>query len=407
MSHRIIDLDVARPAPAVQLSDTDTGLAIRVRRDGHHVGFGMLDRQPGALVPADDIADLAATTSGRAILHAAVRDALRTTGPPATPESITVAICTHDRTERLARCLSSLHLPRRSAERTGMAFEILVVDNTPTDDRTRHLVARMPDVRYTAEPRPGLDFARNRALSHASGELVAFLDDDVVADPGWLDQLLTAYAADPQAGAYTGQILPYTLETVAQSTFERLGGFRLGFIRVHHDAHGPGDWTYPSGATTFGSGANMIVRRRVALDIGGFDEALDMGVALPGGGDLDMFYRLVRAGYGIVYEPSCVVHHEHRRDLPAMWRQYRRSWGMGLMAFVAKCHRTDPSRRRQLRHFVLRHLRGRLRAMVASTARRQGDRRNAAVAELIGSVQGLLGGYRRARRQRDRIVRST
>ncbi|MEP7176632.1 MAG: glycosyltransferase, partial [Gemmatimonadales bacterium] len=69
------------------------------------------------------------------------------------------------------------------AQRPAVA-EILVVDNAPPDDATQDLVARYPSVRYVREPIQGLDFARNRALASASGEVVAFLDDDAVAEPG-------------------------------------------------------------------------------------------------------------------------------------------------------------------------------------------------------------------------------
>ena len=65
-------------------------------------------------------------------------------------------------------------------------FEVLVIDNAPSDDATAELVKTFPGVRYVPEPRPGLDFARNRAWIEATGELIAYLDDDVIVDSGWL-----------------------------------------------------------------------------------------------------------------------------------------------------------------------------------------------------------------------------
>ncbi|HJR51562.1 MAG TPA: glycosyltransferase family A protein, partial [Gemmatimonadales bacterium] len=97
---------------------------------------------------------------------------------------LSAAICTRDRPELLARALDSL------VAQTPEVAEILVVDNAPAGDATRALVAtRFPSVRYVAEPVPGLDFARNRALETATREVVAFLDDDAVAAPGWADSL--------------------------------------------------------------------------------------------------------------------------------------------------------------------------------------------------------------------------
>src|SRR6188768_1179129 len=93
-----------------------------------------------------------------------------------TSPTITAAICTRNRPLQLARALDSL-----LAQSLAPA-EIMVVDNSPSDEATARLVSeRFSEVRYLREPVPGLDFARNRALREASGEIVAFLDDDAVA----------------------------------------------------------------------------------------------------------------------------------------------------------------------------------------------------------------------------------
>jgi glycosyltransferase involved in cell wall biosynthesis len=84
-------------------------------------------------------------------------------------------ICTKDRPENLARCLRGLS--RLEVPPGARWPEFLVVDNASDDDRTMALVASMPDVQYTLEPKPGLDFARNKALQEAQGDLLAFLDE--------------------------------------------------------------------------------------------------------------------------------------------------------------------------------------------------------------------------------------
>jgi hypothetical protein len=79
----------------------------------------------------------------------------------------TIAICTRNRTEDLRRCLIALtRLPDDGQE-------IIVIDNHPSDDSTRLLVAEFEQVRYVLEPKAGLDIARNRALMEAKNELVA------------------------------------------------------------------------------------------------------------------------------------------------------------------------------------------------------------------------------------------
>jgi GT2 family glycosyltransferase len=230
--------------------------------------------------------------------------------------------------------------------------EILVVDNAPSDMRTRKLIASLPDIRYVCEPKPGLNFARNQALREATGELLAFLDDDVTIDHGWLAGLLEAWAENPDAAAFTGLVLPYELVTEAQIIFEQRGGFRRGFEKIRYGQSLPGNPLYPCGAGIFGAGANMAFHRDILIDLGGFDEALDTGTHIPGGGDLDIFYRIIRAGYPLVYEPQFLVFHQHRREIEALRRQYRRSWGLGFMAFVTKCYRTDPLQRPKLRRLL-------------------------------------------------------
>src|SRR5690606_20091262 len=81
---------------------------------------------------------------------------------------LTAAICTRGRPEQLGRALESL-----SVQRVGPS-EILVIDNAPQDDAAERTVARVcPAARYVVEPVPGLDFARNRALAEADGDIVA------------------------------------------------------------------------------------------------------------------------------------------------------------------------------------------------------------------------------------------
>jgi glycosyltransferase involved in cell wall biosynthesis len=270
-------------------------------------------------------------------------------------------------------------------------FELLVVDNAPPDDAARDLVAGLPEVRYASEPRPGLDFARNRALAEARGTWVAFLDDDVVVDGGWLDGLEEALAENPDAGAVTGLVLPAELESEAQIVFERRGGFRRGFLKLRYEGdEDPGNPLYPVGAGMFGAGCNMVLRRDAVLALGGFDPALDTGAPLPGGGDLDIFHRVLRAGLPLVYEPRMLVRHRHRRGWGALRRQYR-TWGEGLMAFLAKTYAADASQRPKVRAMLAWWAGYEARELARASARRGWGTPDLAAAELLGGVGGLLG----------------
>ena len=100
--------------------------------------------------------------------------------------SASVVICTRDRPEELRQCLSSL--PRQ----THPPREIIVVDNASRDQRTRD-VALAAGVTYVREDRPGLDIARNAGALRATGDIVAYTDDDVLLHPRWLEQLICAF----------------------------------------------------------------------------------------------------------------------------------------------------------------------------------------------------------------------
>lgn len=232
------------------------------------------------------------------------------------PLPVTVAVCTYDRPAALARALRSL------VSQQPPAAEILVVDNTEGGLNQAWVTRDFPDVRVVVEPVPGLDFARNRAMEAARFDVVLFLDDDAVADPEWVATASRPLLDNAGVGACTGRVEPLALESPAQRLFEANGGFSRGSRRIllPDDAGQPlHGHSAPliAWAVSIGSGCSLAVRRDVVRTLGGFDQALDMGAALPGGGDHDMLWRMLRAGYAVVYEPGAVARHEHRRELHA------------------------------------------------------------------------------------------
>src|SRR5204862_3358204 len=101
---------------------------------------------------------------------------------------VTAAVCTRDRAADLDRCLQAL------TTLAPAAHEILVVDNASRTDHTRRTAEAYSQVRYIYEPRPGLDWARNRAIGEATGDVIAFTDDDVIVDRRWVGALQQAFA---------------------------------------------------------------------------------------------------------------------------------------------------------------------------------------------------------------------
>ncbi|WP_249144775.1 glycosyltransferase family 2 protein [Bradyrhizobium lablabi] len=223
--------------------------------------------------------------------------------------SASVVICTRDRPDELAACLASL--PRQSCR----PREIVVVDNASRDRRTRD-VALAAGVTYIREDRPGLDVARNAGVLRATGDIVAFTDDDVLLHPHWLERLVAAFDR-PQIAAVTGLVLPAELATEAQRHFETYWGFGRGYREQDFDSS-CFNGAFP--AWEIGAGASMAFRRDVFEKVGLFDDRLDVGQA-GCSGDSEYWYRLLASGHECRYVPSSVAFHSHRRTVEGLASQ--------------------------------------------------------------------------------------
>jgi glucosyl-dolichyl phosphate glucuronosyltransferase len=224
---------------------------------------------------------------------------------------ITVIVCTYNRCARLAHMLSSatkLRVPK-SAD-----YDILVVDNNSTD-QTRQVVAgfceRDPQhFRYSLEPRQGKSHALNTGVREAQGDILAFTDDDVIVDPGWLWNLMAGLENEKWAGA-GGRIVPERTFTLPDwLPYEE----RYAFAPLTLFDLGPnaGQLAEPP------FGANMAYRKSMFEKYGGF--RTDLGPCPDNSGpqkneDVEFGRRLLLAGEGLRYEPSAVIYHsvpDHR-----------------------------------------------------------------------------------------------
>ena len=377
-----------------------------MRRGNRPIGYLLKETEPGSLLTCEILEEWIVESLKLKIVEEALSKELsRTECQPQMP-SVSVAICTHDRPRRLVRCLRSLDMIR---DRHGV--EILVVDNAPPNGATASAAAQFPSVRYVVEKCAGLDFARNRAWLEAQGDWITYLDDDVIVDKWWFEGLQEAWRENQDASAFTGLVMPLELGSRAQILFERRDGFRRGFDKRRYAASLPENPLYPCGAGIFGAGCNMAFRRDVLRELGGFDNALDTAASLPirpflrgmlGGGDLDIFYRVIRAGGVLVYEPSYMVFHEHRHSEIELQRQYF-SWGLGFMAFVGKHLRGSVEHKDRFRSLVRWWTRDQLRQLKASLRGRHPLPPRMILAEISGGIMGILGEYRRSCKRVERI----
>jgi glycosyltransferase involved in cell wall biosynthesis len=243
---------------------------------------------------------------------------------------MTVVVCTRERPEGLDACLRSL------LQQEYPNFSILVIDNAPVTDRTESTVKGFasPLIQYVAEPRKGLSWARNKALEMVSDEIIAWIDDDETADPHWLAELARGFHDYPDADAVAGVMVPGELETRAQVWFEQYGGHnkQRGFTRAvfSPDTAFIQSPLYP--LPPFGTGGNMAFRMSALEKINGFDLALGAGSRSMGAEDTRAFTDLLCAGGTVVYQPTAVTRHFHRRSVKEL-RQQMLGYGVGLTAF--------------------------------------------------------------------------
>ena len=210
------------------------------------------------------------------------------------PIPASIVIPTRGRPAYLEVALSSIVPQARAA-----GAEVLVIDDAGASPEGREQARRL-GARYEPHERElGLNVARNTGVERSGGELVVFVDDDVEASPGWLQELLTAARAHPDVDVLAGQIRP-RLEGRPPRTCGREGppitALQLGVIETD---------------TEYAWGANMAIRRAALERVGPFD------VSLAHGGDEQEWQDRLRArepGARVLYVGRAAV--DHRRASP-------------------------------------------------------------------------------------------
>lgn len=217
---------------------------------------------------------------------------------------VTVALATSNRAASLARTLDSLRRQDYPPDR----LEIVVVDDGSTDNTREVVEARIDAFHpaalvYAGIPKGNVAQARTRGVELARGELVALTDDDCTFPASWLRTLVEAFNDPAVAAAGGGDHAPAVRTPFGGAVDYAFSGFLgTGCVR-RGDAR-------TSMARFFPRGCNMAVRRRVLTEVGAFDPRFYNGE------EIDLDYRIARAGYRLVFREGCEVTH-HRR---ATWR---------------------------------------------------------------------------------------
>ncbi len=327
MTTKILELDLANLISVIAFEEAYPHYRVLIRSNKKPLGWIAFAKNENAGITPEEIIQKIKEQMGNALVDQMLACPVALENVHSAPaEGISVVVCTRNRTVQLATCLHTL------LALAYPLYEIIVIDNAPSDNHTRELVSNLP-VKYVCEPQPGLNRARNRGLAEARYSVVAFTDDDVRVDAFWLQAVAGIFANKEVMGA-SGYVAPAELETTAQHLFElSYGGMGHGFKRRNFKKSEltPRQLLW---ASSFGIGANMAFRTEVFETIGFFDTALDVGTPSHGGGDVEMFHRLVNKGHFFVYEPSMLIWHHHRRENKALQKQIMdngRSFGCYLL----------------------------------------------------------------------------
>lgn len=215
----------------------------------------------------------------------------------------TIVVPTYNRARELRTAVETL-----VAQVATVPFEIVVVDNRSSDD-TRAVVEGLSGdsrgvVRYVFEGRQGLSAARNAGIAAARGDVIAFVDDDVLADSCWLQRLVDAYEAHPDAWCIGGRVRlqfpgphPAWFDETSSLLAAYLSRLDLGEETVRLDV-----------PTIIG--ANLSVRREAFSVLGPFDTRLGRcGASLYGDEDVEFVARVLHSGRGVYYCGQAVIFH--------------------------------------------------------------------------------------------------
>ena len=204
---------------------------------------------------------------------------------------LSVIIATHARPESLARLLASLKPQVRPAR-----CELIIAENGTPGGPTK-LPEAVTVAAHIFEPQPGKCRAQNLAIKRATGDVLIFLDDDLIVAKDYLDQVERFFTYHPEFAAMKGRILP-------GEDPHQVAGVNWVYLDLPLVDHG-NEIVEVRGVL----GANMAFLADALRAVGPFDERLGPGAA-GHEEETEMSARVRRAGYHIGYSPNAVVYHE-------------------------------------------------------------------------------------------------
>ncbi len=241
--------------------------------------------------------------------------------------NISIVICTHNRARLLAGALRSLEDMRVPED---CKVEVLLINNASTDDTSSIIDNFDKDsktfaVKAMFEPKLGKTYALNTAINHASGDILAFVDDDHIISKGYLEAVCKATSENPSFNIFCGRLLPNwdgtEPEWVHDNSEYPIRPFPFPFFDL-------GDTMVeirPEKGMFLPQGGNLIIRKSVFKKIGLFSKRLGpKGHNLSGGEDFDFVKRALKNGGRLLYIPEILQLHyvdRFRLTLPYLMKK--------------------------------------------------------------------------------------
>ena len=210
---------------------------------------------------------------------------------------ISVVVCSYNGAKTIRDCLEAL----QGVEYPN--YEVIVVNDGSTDD-TESIAEQYPCRVISITPNQGLSHARNMGLKAATGDIVAYIDDDAYPDPHWLMYLAETFRTTSYAGVGGPNLAPSGDGWIAECVANAPGGPIHVLLDDRVAEHIPG--------------CNMAFRKDCLKAIGGFDPRFRTA-----GDDVDICWRLQQRGWTLGFHPSAMVWHHRRNSVRTYWKQQR------------------------------------------------------------------------------------
>lgn len=242
---------------------------------------------------------------------------------------ISLIVPTINRGKALARFLESL---KKCNITNNPRYELIIVDNSkdPESSKLTKELCQKFGALYLHEDIKGKPAAVNKGIPYAKGKYISETDDDVIiTDPEWLERFIKEFEKNPKLGYCSGNVIAVEKESDAQKIWEKNGGLSKGVVKKLWDKkyfnlpiHKVSPWLFHRMC----AGANHCIPKEVYRKVGPYNFTLGECGPIGHAYDIEIGYRIARAGYEMLYNPEIYLHHHHPSDEKSL---YKKMWTYG------------------------------------------------------------------------------